>query len=57
MSVDTIQAAVASDERPTSLWRDAWHRLARNRLAVSGLVVIVFLVFVAATAPSRAEAA
>ena len=30
-------------ERGTSLWRDAWHRLRRNRLAVfGGSVVIVF---------------
>ena len=28
------------DEPPVSLWRDAWHRLMRNRLAVVGLVVV-----------------
>lgn len=27
-------------EAPASLWRDAWHRLRRNRLAVAGLVLL-----------------
>lgn len=46
--------AVASNEfatmlaRPhTSLWRDAWNRLARNKAALLGLCVISFLLFVA----------
>lgn len=38
-------------ERPTSLWRDAWKRLSRNRLAVSGLVLVLALVLVAAFGP------
>ena len=32
---------------PTSLWRDAWRRLLRNRPAVVSLVFIVILVFFA----------
>ncbi|BBE74832.1 ABC transporter permease [Oharaeibacter diazotrophicus] len=41
----------AADDGPTSLWRDAWDRLARNRLAVFGLVVIALLAFVALFGP------
>lgn len=39
------------EERPTNLWRDAWRRLKRNRLAVTGLVIIVALVLVAVLGP------
>ena len=31
------------EDRPSSLWRDAWRRLRRNRLAVAGLAVILAL--------------
>lgn len=41
----------APEERPNSLWRDAWRRLKRNRLAVTGLVIIVVLMLVAAFGP------
>ncbi len=44
-------AMIDTDDRPTSLWRDAWRRLRRNRLAVAGLVIIAALVFVAAFGP------
>lgn len=40
----------AEPER-TSLWRDALRRLARNRLAVAGLTVVVLMVFAAILAP------
>lgn len=39
------------EDRPTSLWKDAWRRLKRNRLAIVGLAVIACLVFVAAFGP------
>ena len=39
------------DDRPGSLWRDAWRRLRRNRLAVAGLVILALLVLVAAFGP------
>lgn len=32
------------------LWRDAWRRLLRNRLAVAGMIFIVFMVFIAVLA-------
>jgi ABC-type dipeptide/oligopeptide/nickel transport system permease subunit len=44
-------AMIDTDDRPTSLWRDAWRRLSRNRLAMLGLVVIAALVLVAALGP------
>ena len=38
--------------RPSrSLWRDAWHRLLRNRAAVLGVFVILFFMIVALFAP------
>jgi ABC-type dipeptide/oligopeptide/nickel transport system permease subunit len=40
------------DERPTtSLWRDAWRRLRRNRWAMTGAAVLTALVVVAVAAP------
>lgn len=43
---DIVQA-----EQGTSLWRDAWLRLRRNRLAVCGLAILVFFVLVAVLTP------
>ena len=37
-------------ERGVSLWRDAWGRLTRNRMAMAGLVFVCLLVFAAVTA-------
>jgi len=50
-SVQPVAAPRIDDEPPVSLWRDAWHRLVRNRLAVAGLVAIVILAIVAAVGP------
>jgi len=36
-------AAAEPVEQGTSLWRDAWHRLAKNKLAVGGAVVLLLL--------------
>jgi len=38
-------------ERGTSLWRDAWRRLARNRLAVAGAVILAFIIVACLLAP------
>jgi oligopeptide transport system permease protein len=38
-------------EQGTSLWRDAWLRLRRNRLAVFGLAVLTFFVIIAILTP------
>jgi len=37
--------------KPTSLWRDAWRRLLRNRGSIVGMVIIGFLALVAIFAP------
>lgn len=42
---------LASAEQGTSLWADAWVRLRRNRLALFGLGVIVFLAIVSLLTP------
>ena len=39
------------DEKPTNLWTDAWKRLKRNRLAVTGLGIVFALMLVAAFGP------
>ena len=43
-------AASALTTRPTSLWRDAWRRLLRNKLAVAGGIVVILLVLIAVSA-------
>jgi oligopeptide transport system permease protein len=52
----TLTLPVAAAEEGTSLWRDAWHRLLKNKLALGGGVLIIVLtllcVFAAFIAPS-----
>ena len=36
----------------TSLWKDAWKRLLKNKLAVFGLYVLVFMVIAVIFGPS-----
>lgn len=36
-------AAAGPVEQGTSLWQDAWHRLAKNKLAVAGAIVLLVL--------------
>ncbi|MBW9114309.1 ABC transporter permease [Rhizobium cauense] len=45
-TVETTQ-----EEPPVNLWRDAWHRLKRNKLALFGLVVVLILAFAAIFGP------
>ena len=33
--------------KPTSLWRDAWRRLLRNKLAIAGMVILVLFLIMA----------
>src|SRR4051794_22214803 len=48
----SASAVEPSEARPArGLWRDAWRRLVRNRLAMAGLVVVIGLVLVAVLAP------
>jgi len=50
MTVVPISAPVPEDP-PVSLWRDAWQRLVRNKLAVAGLAMVLILAFAAAFGP------
>ena len=38
--------------RGTSLWRDAWRRLLKNKLAVFGLVVVILITIASITGPT-----
>ncbi|KZS50996.1 ABC transporter permease [Rhizobium anhuiense] len=51
MSAVPLSTAETVDEQPVSLWRDAWYRLKRNKLAVFGLVVVLILAFTAIFGP------
>jgi oligopeptide transport system permease protein len=42
-SLPTADLPPDPPERGTSLWRDAWHRLAKNRLAVAGGLILLLL--------------
>lgn len=44
-------SAPLPEDPPVSLWRDAWHRLLRNKLAVAGLVMVLVLAFAAVFGP------
>ena len=45
------EAAEAAPTRQASLWKDAWRRLVRNKLAVLGLVIVALFSLVALFAP------
>ncbi|OWV90925.1 peptide ABC transporter [Rhizobium sp. R72] len=51
MSAIPLSPVAAQEEAPVSLWRDAWHRLKRNKLAVFGLIVVAILAFTAIFGP------
>ncbi|ANL69293.1 oligopeptide ABC transporter permease protein (plasmid) [Rhizobium phaseoli] len=51
MSAIPLSTTETIEEPPVSLWRDAWHRLRRNKLAVFGLVVVLILAFTAVFGP------
>ncbi len=49
--VQTNSTLGDDQDRPVNLWRDAWHRLKRNKLAIFGLGIIVLLAFMATFGP------
>ncbi|EJT00983.1 ABC transporter permease [Rhizobium sp. CCGE 510] len=51
MSAIPLSTTETVEEPPVSLWRDAWYRLKRNKLAVFGLVIVVILAFTAIFGP------
>ena len=46
-----VQERVAAPRAGTGLWRDAWGRLRKNRLAILGLVLVIWLLFVGIFGP------
>lgn len=53
MSTETLASpsAAPAAEKPSSLWRDAWFRLRKNKLAVSGLTVILLVALACIVGP------
>jgi peptide/nickel transport system permease protein len=51
MSAIPLSTVAIQEEAPVSLWRDAWYRLKRNKLAVFGLIVVAILAFTAIFGP------
>ena len=49
---DVRSAEAGETVRGTSLWRDAWRRLLKNKLAVFGLVVVVIVTFASILGPT-----
>lgn len=50
MTTPTI-TEVAAAEKGTSLWKDAWIRLRKNKLAVFGLVVLILFIVISLLTP------
>ena len=50
MTTDTI-TDIADAEHGTSLWKDAWIRLRKNKMAVLGLGVLIFFIVIALITP------
>ena len=47
-------AAATTDEpleQGTSLWRDAWHRLAQNKLAIAGALILLLITLASLLGP------
>ncbi|MEB3044923.1 ABC transporter permease [Rhizobium mulingense] len=51
MSAIPLSTTQTIEEPPVSLWRDAWHRLRRNKLAIFGLIIVLILAFTAVFGP------
>jgi oligopeptide transport system permease protein len=49
-----VQERVAAPRATHGLWRDAWGRLRKNKLAVVGLVMVIWLLFVGVFGPMLA---
>ena len=49
---DVRSAELAEHVKGSSLWRDAWRRLLRNKLAVFGLVVVAIITLASIAGPS-----
>ena len=49
--INASEIAAEELEEGSSLWRDAWHRLKRNRLAVSSLFIFIFIALFCVVGP------
>lgn len=47
MATETLRGAIAKPQPSASLWRDAFARLRKNRLAMIGLILVLFVLFIA----------
>ena len=47
----TSKVEASSELRSSSLWRDAWIRLSKNRLAIAGLIVLLTLIMISLLTP------
>ena len=54
---DVRSAEDGESVRGSSLWRDAWRRLLKNKLAVFGLVVVAVITIASITGPAIIKAA
>ena len=50
-AVETLAGSLTSTRAPRSLWSNAWRQFRRNKLAMAGMVYLIFLAFVAVFAP------
>nr|WP_154892660.1 nickel transporter permease [Paenibacillus xylanexedens] len=51
LSTNTGQSIEAASARTSGPWREAWRTFRRNRLALAGLIIIVFFILLAFLAP------
>ena len=54
MATETIRGTIVKPRQATGLWRDAFGRLRKNRLAMVGLVLVILLFLVAIFGPMLA---
>ena len=47
----TSQVEASSELKSSSLWRDAWIRLSKNRLAIAGLIILLTLIMISLLTP------
>ena len=51
MSTDATLTNITDAEQGSSLWKDAWHRLRKNKMAVGGLFVLILMCIAALLTP------
>jgi oligopeptide transport system permease protein len=47
MATETLRGNIAKPQASTGLWRDAWGRLRKHKLAMVGLVLVILMFFIA----------